>query len=90
MTISVVVAVKDLAAGAFNRPWFAPSRGSAIRAFSDEVQRAPDKAHGNVMNAHPEDFQLEVLGEWDDENGRFLDCEDQGQVLIRGKDCVAK
>lgn len=66
MTIFVVVSVKDLAAQAFGRPVFVGAVGVAVRSFSDEVTRdAPD----NQMYAHPADFELYQVGEFDDATG---------------------
>lgn len=63
-----VCTVFDTAAGVFGRPIFTASVGQAIRSFQDEVSReAPD----NVLNKHPEDFQLYHLGAWDDQSGAF-------------------
>lgn len=64
----IIVAVFDSALGAYSRPWFAPTRGLASRAFRDEVNRA---AEDNGMYNHPEDFGLHYLGTWDDVTGEF-------------------
>lgn len=61
-----VFAVRDRAIGAFMQPWFAPSVGAAIRAFTDSVNDAT-----SPWNKHPDDYDLWHLGEWDDQNGRF-------------------
>lgn len=64
----IVVSVFDQAANVFARPFCVPSLGLALRSFSDEaVRQAPD----NPMWAHPQDFALFHLGEFDDEQGRF-------------------
>ena len=66
MTTFVVVSVKDLAAQAFGRPVFVGAVGVAVRSFSDEVTRdVPD----NQMHAHPADFELYQVGEFDDATG---------------------
>lgn len=64
-----VLAIRDRAADVFGQPIFVPSLGGAIRSFSDEVNR---KAEGNALNQHPEDFDLYLLGEFDDATGEFL------------------
>lgn len=61
-----IVSVFDSAAQAFNRPFFVPSTGLAIRSFKDEVNR---QAADNPMFAHPGDFELYLLGEFDDNTG---------------------
>ena len=76
-----VVAVHDSAVGAFNRPFYAPSVGAAIRSFSDEVQR---KAEDNMMNRHPDDYALYLLADFDEESGEFSEPSEGRRVLIRG------
>lgn len=63
----IVVSVFDQGIAAFGRPAFVRSRGEALRSFQDEVNRtAPD----NLLNVHPGDFQLFVVAEFNDGNGR--------------------
>lgn len=80
-----VVAVSDRAVGAFNRPFFAPSKGAAIRSFIDEVNRAE-----SPMAQHPEDYELHYLGEWDEDNAHFATDPEKYAVLMRAKDAVRK
>lgn len=78
---SVVVCVYDSAVAAYGRPFFVPSVGAAIRSFGDEVNRsAPD----NTMFAHPDDYVLWYLGDFDEETGLFGG--EAARVLTRGKD----
>lgn len=76
----------DSAVQSYGVPIFVPARGAALRSFIDEVNRpAPD----NNLHTHPEDFELRVLAEFDDETGRFSEPpEGVGVVLARGKDVV--
>ena len=67
MLLSVVV-IRDSAAGAYMRPFYVVSEGQAIRSFQDEVNR---KAEDNIMFSHPEDFELFLLGTFDDVDGSF-------------------
>lgn len=60
--------IRDTCVGAYLLPMAFPSEGSARRAFSDEVNRVDEK---NMMNRHPEHFQLYSLGEFDDETGLY-------------------
>jgi len=78
-----VVCVKDRAAEVFNRPFFVPHRNVAIRDFTDEVNRA---AVDNQLNKHPDDFDLYLLGEFNDNTGEFSIS--TPQVLVRAKDVV--
>lgn len=79
-----VVAVKDSAIEAFNRPFYVPAVGAAVRSFTDEVNR---KAEDNPMHAHPDDYSLHVLAVFDDETGTFSPENPEGpRLLARGKD----
>lgn len=81
----IVVSVRDSAVDAFNRPAFVPAVGAAVRSFQDEVNRdSPD----NMLHAHPEDFELYELGEFDDSIGSFQ-LFAQPRAIARGKDVVA-
>lgn len=80
-----VLAVRDRAVDAFGRPMFFPSNGAAIRAFGDEVNRqSPD----NPYHEHPEDYDLYLLGIFDDETGHFHT--DQPKQIAIGKDLITK
>ena len=79
----VVVAVRDRAADAYMRPFFVPTIGMAVRSFGDEVQRA---ATDNPMWSHPEDYDLYLLGQFDEDTGRFLCEEPQPRMVAVGKD----
>lgn len=64
----LVVTIFDRAAGAYGQPFYSTTPSHAIRSFADAVQRRdPD----NVMNRHPDDFELYVLGKYDDQTGLF-------------------
>lgn len=76
-----ILAVRDRAIDAFGQPFFSVSVGGAIRGFTDEINRP---AENNQLNKHPEDFDLYLLGEFDDSNGKF-ETSDPSQVAI-GKD----
>lgn len=66
--IMIIVAVRDAKAEAFTRPWYAQKAGSAIRVFSDEVNR---KDPDNPMYNHPADYALYEIGSFDDNNGQI-------------------
>ncbi|UOF76676.1 DNA binding protein vP5 [Microviridae sp.] len=73
-------AVRDRASVSFANPMFIPSRGQAIRSFSDEVNRVEAN---NILNAHPEDFDLYYLGEFDTSTGLV-------QSVVPEQICVGK
>lgn len=79
----VVLAVRDRSADCFGTPMFTVSKGTAIRSFSDEVNRVDPN---NMLNKHPEDFDLYELGSYDDATGVF-DCGTPRQLAV-GKDLV--
>lgn len=81
----VVVSVRDFAMGAYGRPIFCASRGQAVRSFSDEINREHE---ANEMYRHPADFDLYVVGSFNDEDGVLSSC--TPEVLIRGVDCKGK
>lgn len=81
-----IVSVRDRQADAYNRPIFVPTTGLAIRSFSDEINRvSPD----NPMNTHPEDYELFLLGEFDDESAIFENLA-HPQLLARAVDVLIK
>jgi hypothetical protein len=84
--IQVVVSVYDRASETFGRPVFVPAKAAAIRSFTDEVNR-DDSA--NDLKRHPDDFDLYVLGNFDDSKGVFSSGDGYPLVLVRGKDVVS-
>jgi len=86
MTILTIVAVKDRAVNAYNRPFYVPTIGAAVRSFTDEVNRKESE-----MQAHPEDYDLYDLGTFDDETGTFLSPEGGiPRVISRAQDIIIK
>jgi hypothetical protein len=77
----VIVSIRDRAADAYGRPAFMATEGVAIRSFSDEVN---NKYESNQMYAHPDDFDLFLLGTYDDNSGSF-DLLDSPKQLCLGK-----
>lgn len=66
--MKVIIAIRDIKADAFGNPMFVRSKGEAMRMFTDEVNRADQD---NALYRHPEDFELYILGTYDDEKGDF-------------------
>lgn len=69
MAVTLVCAVFDAAAGCYARPLFVPAKGLAIRSFVDEVRRQSPE---NPLSAHPNDFDLYLIAEYDDNEGAFV------------------
>lgn len=61
-----VFSVYDSKAEAYLQPFFMPSRGSAIRAFTDSVNDPQTGFH-----KHAADYTLFELGEYEDSNAVF-------------------
>jgi len=80
----VIVSIHDRAAACFSRPVFTQTEGTAIRSFTDEVNRA---GADNELGKHPADFDLYVVGVFDDSNGEFI-CEAQPRLLLKGVQAV--
>lgn len=62
MAVFKICAVRDAAIDAFGQPIFVRHLGEAIRSFTDEVNRS-----GSVFNAHPSDYELYHIGDYDDD-----------------------
>lgn len=80
MKLTICV-VRDRAADAFGQPMFVPSVGSAIRSFSDEINRE-DK--NNQLYNHSDDFDLYELGVYYDSTAMF-ELHDTPKQLAVGK-----
>jgi hypothetical protein len=81
-----IVTVYDRVAEVYGTPYYAVSKGSAMRGFSDEVNR-PDS--NNSLYAHPDDFELMYLGQFDDQLGDF-ELQSKPSILIKGSEVSVK
>jgi len=61
---------------------FVQQTGIATRSFADEVNRP---ATDNVLFAHPEDFELHLIGTFDEESGE-VESVRPTRCLVRGQD----
>lgn len=61
-----IFAVRDNTAEYFERPFYARTKGEAIRSFTQAVQSSPNDS---VLAAHPEQFGLYYLGLYDEQEG---------------------
>lgn len=77
----------DVKVGAYNQPFFAVADGAAIRMFTDTVNAPVDPKTGmkNGIAAHPEDYRLDRIGVFDDENGTLVS---DTACLIQAAECV--
>lgn len=74
-----IVAIRDNAIQSYAQPVFVPHVGAAIRSFGDEVQKKD-----TPLGTHPEDYELYLLGEYDDQTGEFDGI--RPERLVSGKD----
>lgn len=79
--MKMIFAVRDRAIDAFNQPIFVRAQGEALRSFIDEVNNPQ-----SPMNAHPEDYDLYLLGAYDEDTGELVP-EKPKQIMI-GKDAL--
>lgn len=77
----VICAVRDSAVQAFGRPFVVQARGQAIRSFQDEC-----KNESSDIAKHPSDYDLYVIGEFNDENGEITP--QVPQLLLRAVDAT--
>lgn len=62
-----VFSVYDSKAEMFNQPMFFKAKPEALRAFSDEANRAE-----SAIAKHPDDYTLFLVGEFDIESGLLI------------------
>jgi len=84
MEKQLIFAIYDMKAEAYMQPWFLPSEGLAIRAFSDCVNN-PEHNFG----MHPEDYILYNVGAWSPNTGH-LTCPSTPTVITSGIDILQK
>lgn len=65
--MDIIISVRDKKAEAFAAPVVVPTKGIAIRGFSDAVQ----SGKGDISN-HPEDFALYHVGNFDHLTGKIV------------------
>lgn len=83
--IQKVFAVRDGKAEAFLQPFYSVNAGSATRAFDDTI----NASDGNQLAKHPADYVLYELASFDDNSGKFINCE-PAKLLGSGVDFVRK
>lgn len=76
-----VYAIFDSAIKTFSAPQTTSHRGAALRGFGDAVNNKE-----TVFAGHPDDYDLYILGEFDDQTGLFST--GAPEALVRGKDLV--
>lgn len=64
----LICSISDRQMETYGRPFCCAAKGQAVRSFVDEVNRA---APDNLMFAHPEDFTLWHVADFDDQTGEM-------------------
>lgn len=77
--------VYDKKAECFSPPFFMRATGLALRGFIDMI----NSGEKTQYSAHPEDFDLYELGEWNDETGKVEQYE-IARLLGNGLDYITK
>lgn len=78
-----ICSVHDRALDAYMRPFFAQTIGQAIRIFNDGVNQKDTE-----MYAHPDDYDLYHLGEFDDQAGTCTNLAEGPKQIAIGKNAV--
>lgn len=81
-TVSPICATYDQASQAFMSPFVVPSEGVAIRSFMDAINNSQQ---ANDLSAHPEDFDLYVIGHFNASTGLVTAIDPLGKPLLQGK-----
>lgn len=74
-----IIVIRDIKANVYAQPQFVASIGGAIRSFGDEIQRVDAN---NVMNKHPEDFEMYELGWYGDGDAHFELLPEPRQIAV--------
>lgn len=76
----VLFAVRDQKSDSYTAPFHAPTRGIALRSWSDQLND-PKNADSDQAR-HPEDFSLWFLAEYDDNTGQITPAARPEQMAI--------
>lgn len=86
MSVISVFSVRDVVSDTYGRPFYSFNTSTALRSLKSEVN---NKVVGSVLFESPDDFELYLLGEFDDETGRF-DLLDRMQFVVRCSSLVLR
>lgn len=64
----VLYSVYDTKVKFFHKPMFMRNKGEALRSWKTEANADPEKSS---ISAHPSDFDLFEIGEFDDDTAKF-------------------
>lgn len=78
-----IIAVKDRAADLFGRPFYVRTTAEAVRSFTDEANNPESQ-----INKHPEDYDLFLLGSFNEDTGRIEQNVSHPNLIVRAQDLV--
>lgn len=81
----IAVSVRDTVADSFGQPVFLPTIALAIRSFRDALL---SRDQTNPMCAHPGDYDLYHVGQFDTQEGKFITIA-HPMCLVKGAAVVA-
>jgi hypothetical protein len=81
-----IISIRDITGNSFSTPTYHQSKGTALRSFLTEVNRADEN---NMLYKYPNDFELMYLGTFDDDNATF-ELVSQPEQLALAKDYINK
>ena len=73
-----IYSVRDTATGTYNAPFIAQTNAQAMRQFGDLAQE-----QNTNVNKHPDDFELFLVGTWDDDTSLLDNHEPQKLAIAR-------
>lgn len=83
-----VVSIYDEKLGAYSQPSFVASKGVALRSFTDQVNN-----QSSPLNAHPSDYTLFRIGQFDDVTGELIPLGVNGlevELIAKASDCICR
>ncbi|AXH77062.1 MAG: nonstructural protein [Microviridae sp.] len=79
----MIVALKDRAADLFGKPFYVRTTAEAVRSLTDEANNAE-----STINKHPEDYDLFLLGSYDEDTGRIEQDVSHPSLIVRAQDLI--
>lgn len=79
-----VYSIRDQKSEVFNTPFYKKSHGEAERDFKTLVNDEK-----STVNKYPEDFDLYYLGDYNDNDGKFMPL-DTPQHIVKAVQCLNK
>lgn len=77
--------IRDISANMYTQPVTVASIGAAIRDFGDRCQgKAQGQQPGDMIAMHPEDFELYVIGEFGDGDGKITEYTEARKQIAAG------